>query len=155
LFALTRSPYSWNLVSILTAWPPDDVTPRSTLHQGLCVFDFERDYEKAMAYRDAEVPFLTVNDPSVHRTVERWNRPGYLEALLGDEPHRCEYSENNHFMYYIPVSKRRRKMGKAPQDWKPPTKGEKCRPFYFSETAVFPFTRTHSHLPGLCKTKQP
>jgi len=36
--------------------------------------------------------------------------------------YRCEYSPNNHFMYYIPVSKKRRKMGKVPEGWEAPTK---------------------------------
>jgi hypothetical protein len=120
-------PYAWNMVELLTAWPPDDPTPRPTIYQGLCVFDFQKDYDKAMTYRTAEVPFVTVNDPSVAATAERWNTPGYMEQLLGDEEHRCEFSENNHFMYFTPVSKKNRRNPntlrgkKIPEGWTAPT----------------------------------
>jgi hypothetical protein len=46
-----------------------------------------------------------------------------MESMLGDGPHRCEISENNHFMYYVPVSPRRRKAkGAVPEGWREPTK---------------------------------
>ena len=112
-------PYDWNILQILEHWPPDDPTPRPNVYQSFCIFDYQKDYDKAMAYRTAEVPFLVVNDPAVARTVERWNVPGYMERLLSDGPHRCEYSANNHFMYYVTPSKSQRK---AKPDWKPPTK---------------------------------
>jgi hypothetical protein len=85
-------PFEWNMLQVLQNWPPDDPKPRPHIFQSLCVFDYQRDYDKAMQYRQAEVPFVVVNDPAVHRTVERWNEPGYMEAMLGNEPHRCEYS---------------------------------------------------------------
>lgn len=115
-------PYAWNVLRILENWPPDETEARPQIFQGLCVFDYDADHDKAMAYRAAELPFVVVNDPEVNKAVERWNSPGYLEKLMGDEPHRCEYSENNHFMYYVPVSKKRRKMGKVPEGWEAPTK---------------------------------
>lgn len=115
-------PYAWKLLDVLKNWPPDDPTPRPHIYQGLCVFDYTRDYDKAMTYRMAEVPFIVVGDPSVHKTVERWNVPGYMESMLGTEPHRCEYSANNHFMYYTPVSKKRRNAKQVPEGWKEPTK---------------------------------
>jgi hypothetical protein len=122
-------PYAWNMVELLAAWPPDDATPRPTIYQGLCVFDFQKDYDKAMTYRNAELPFVTVNDPSVAATAERWNTPGYMEQLLGEEEHRCEFSENNHFMYYQPPSKKERKHPSSntrggkniPDGWTAPT----------------------------------
>lgn len=121
-------PFAWNMVELLAAWPPDDPTPRSKIYQGLCVFDFQKDYDKAMTYRTSEVPFVIVNDPSVAATAERWNTPGYMEQLLGDEEHRCEFSENNHFMYFTPVSKKNRRnqntirRGKQiPEGWTAPT----------------------------------
>jgi hypothetical protein len=120
-------PFAWNMMELLAAWPPDDPTPRPSIYQGLCVFDFQTDYEKAMTYRTAELPFVVVNDPSVAATAERWNTPGYMEQLLGDEEHRCEFSENNHFMYYTPVSKKNRRNPntvrgkKIPEGWTAPT----------------------------------
>ena len=92
-------PYQWKLVDMLDRWPTDDPEPRAKVHQGLCVFDYQKDYDKAMAYRNAELPFVTINDPAVLKTVERWSIPGYVESLLGDKPYGCEYTENNHFMY--------------------------------------------------------
>lgn len=92
-------PYQWKLVDMLDRWPTDDPEPRAKVHQGLCVFDYQKDYDKAMAYRNAELPFVTINDPAVLKTVERWSVPGYVESLLGDKPYGCEYTENNHFMY--------------------------------------------------------
>jgi len=119
----TGYPFAWNLVQILVNWPPDDATPRPNLYQGLCVFDYTKDYDKAMAYRQAELPFVVINDPQVHQAVERWNAPGYMERMLSDGPHRCEYSPNNHFMYFVPPPKSpsRRNAAHVPTDWKPPT----------------------------------
>ncbi len=98
-------PHAWNILEILEHWPPDDATPRDKVFQGLCVFDYHRDYQKALAYRNAELPFVIRGDPAVHQTVERWNSPGYMEQLMGDVPHRTEYSPNNHFMYWVPPPK--------------------------------------------------
>ena len=119
----TGYPFAWNLVQILVDWPPDDATPHPNLYQGLCVFDYTKDYEKAMNYRQAELPFVVINDPQVHQAVERWNTPGYMESMLSDGPHRCEYSPNNHFMYFVPPPKSasRRNAAQVPADWKPPT----------------------------------
>ena len=128
-------PYAWNILEVLEHWPPDDTTPRTELFQGLCVFDFHRDYDKAIKYRNAELPFVIKGDPSVHQTVERWNDPGYMEKLMGDIPHRTEYSPNNHFMYWVPPAKGTNKQNNAanklrkgkvhmvekPDNWKQPT----------------------------------
>ena len=69
-------PFAWNLMKILESWPAADTNPRSRIFQGLCVFDYQKDYQKALTYRQAEVPFVVINDPAVARTVERWNVPG-------------------------------------------------------------------------------
>jgi hypothetical protein len=121
----TGYPFAWNLMEILKAWPPDEYERRpSHIYQGLCVFDYTIDYDKAVTYRNLELPFIVINDPTVAETVERWNTPGYMEQLLDDGPHRTEYSENNHFMYYVPVSKRKKKHNRfvsRPEGWKEPT----------------------------------
>lgn len=79
----------------------------------------------ALNYRKAEVPFIVNNDIKMMRTVERWNHPGYLRQLMGKVPHRCEYSQNNHFMYFNNPNggkKKRRKRNKnVPVGWSPPT----------------------------------
>ena len=115
-------PYSWKLSEILASWPAENVQPPPQIHQGLCVFDYQKDYEKAMAYQDAELPFVVINDPAVLKTAERWNAPGYMERLLGDVPHRCEYSENNHFMYFTPGGTGKHRNQKVPEGWTEPTK---------------------------------
>ena len=121
-------PYAWNLMEILKAWPPDDPTPRPQVYQGLCVFDYQKDLQKAYTYRDAELPFVMRNDPQVQKTVKRWNSPNYLQRLLGRVRHRAEYSESNHFLYWNPpprqMGQRQRKqrgLQEMLSEWKPPT----------------------------------
>ena len=117
-------PFAWNIMNILQSWPPDDPTPRPNIYQGLCVFDFQKDFTKALAYRTAEKPFVVVNDPAIAKSAERWNIPGYMNQLLGDEEHRCEYSPNNHFMYYTPLPNKQqhvRGKKKVPAGWTAPT----------------------------------
>jgi hypothetical protein len=116
-------PFQWKLVEdLLTNWPVTDVdTTPQKIYQGLCIFDYNTDYDKALTYREAELPFVVVNDPAVARTVERWNIPGYLSQLLGGEnvQHRAEHNTNNHFMYHMPKRERRankhRHHGQEPQ----------------------------------------
>ena len=101
-------PVEWNLVhNVLSQWPADDpeLPASGTLHQGLCVFDLQKkDYEgnlaKALNYRDAEVPFVIRGDPKVAQTVERWNAPHYLSALIGDAPQGTETSSSGTFTYW-------------------------------------------------------
>lgn len=117
-------PYAWNVKDVIENWPPDDTfTVRHNIYQGLCVFDFQTEEDKALNYREAEVPFIVQNDPAVMRTVERWNQPGYIRSLLGERTrYRTEFSHNNHFMYWNKPNKRARANGKVPEDWRPPTK---------------------------------
>ena len=106
-------PIEWNLLhDVLGQWPADDpeLPASGTLYQGLCVFDLQsqsqqtngnnNNYAKAIAYRNAEVPFVVRGDVPVAQTVERWNAPHYLEALLGDLPQGTETSESGKFTYW-------------------------------------------------------
>jgi hypothetical protein len=84
-------PFQWNLVhEILHDWPVnnysnDDSSIPTEIYNGLCIFDYTQDYDKAMTYRRAELPFVVDNDPHVARTVERWSSSNnYLEQLLGE-----------------------------------------------------------------------
>jgi hypothetical protein len=112
-------PFEWKLVDqVLHSWPVTtvDEIPNNQIHQGLCVFDYQKDYATALAYRQAELPFVVVNDPAVARTVERWHIPGYLPQLIGGPKHniqhRAEYNTNSHFLYHQPHRpKRRRRHG--------------------------------------------
>ena len=97
-------PRQWNLVNqVLKHWPADDTNiPSTGIHQGLCVFDYQKEYQKALRYRDAQLPFVVVNDPNVARAAERWHYPGYMEQMVGPNvQHRAEYNKNNHFMYAL------------------------------------------------------
>lgn len=120
-------PYAWPILTLLDNWSPDDTTVPDVIYQGLCVFDYQKDFDKAMTYRKAEVPFIMQNDPEVARTVERWNQPGYMDDLLKGVKHRTEYSHNNHFMYHLPPKnkkgqkKRGRMFDKTPDNYVPPT----------------------------------
>lgn len=115
-------PFAWNAVAhVLSNWPPDDPDPRSHIYQGLCVFDFNTERDKAAHYRTAELPFIVRDDPQVLRTTERWNQPGYLDELLGDVRHRTEYSPSNRFMYWNKPDPRRGGAGVG-KEWTPPTK---------------------------------
>jgi Cupin-like domain len=106
-------PYQWKLTRILDHWPTLDTKPRAQIHQGLCVFDFNKDFDKAMRYRNAELPFITVNDPSVVKVVERWSIPGYVETMLGDRSYGCEEMSSVHFMYGSANKPKRRHGAKA------------------------------------------
>ena len=90
-------PYHWALVdSILKDWPienivsfprtPNEQPPPREIYQGLCVFDYVDDYDKALRYRQAEVPFVVRNDKKVLQTVERWNDSIYLDWFLNLHP---------------------------------------------------------------------
>jgi Cupin-like domain len=99
-------PYQWKLVDeILHDWPAASVRPHeipSKIYNGLCIFDFVHDFDKALRYRNAELPFVVVHDPDVARTVERWAIPGYMQELLGENvQHRAQYNTNGHFMYHV------------------------------------------------------
>ncbi len=106
-------PFTWSLVKdIINSWPADDIQPRKRVFQSLCVFDYNRDYGKALNYRKAELPFVVVNDPEVAEAVERWNTPGFLETMMGNVMHRCEISKNNHFLYWVQPPRRQMRGGK-------------------------------------------
>ena len=115
-------PRAWKLMDILRHWPADDPEPRMEVFQGICVFDFTKDYAKAMAYRDAEVPFVIQGDPQVAATVERWNSDHYMETLLGDEEYETEYSETNHFTFWSSSLAQYHRQQKMDDGWKEPTK---------------------------------
>lgn len=77
-------PFEWKLVDeVLNNWPVGEIdNVPDKVHNGLCIFDYENDYDKAVTYRKAELPFVVVNDPQVARAAERWSVPGYLSMLL-------------------------------------------------------------------------
>ena len=116
-------PFSWNVMDVLDNWNPDEteILP-STIYQGVCVFDWnkEGDEEKAENYRQSEVPFVIQNYPESLRASERWmTSPNYLEELIGDESIVTEHSRTNHFQFWSTKSPK----GDQPpkQEFVPPT----------------------------------
>ena len=113
-------PYEWNLLDVLNNWNPNDISSsfRPGIYQGLCRFDYERDFQKAEKYRKAELPFVLRDDPQVLKVAERWNQPDYLSQILGkDVEYTTEYSESNSLMFF---RDRRGKHARRNSDWKPP-----------------------------------
>ena len=113
-------PQAWSILDIVDNWNPDDPTPalKPKIYQGICIFNYKTDFEKALNYRNAEKPFVIRDDPLILETAERWSYPEYLDSLLGDEiKHRTEYSQNNHFMFWRLHDKKNPYFG----IWEPPT----------------------------------
>jgi Cupin-like domain len=111
-------PMSWPLAShVLRHWNVDSTTIPPSIHQGLCVFDWETESAKAKAYREAEVPFVVVNHPDILRTAERWNHPEYLRELVGRHRQRNDHSRTGHFMFW----RLDQTIIKLPEQWEPPT----------------------------------
>ncbi len=115
-------PVEWNLVDeVLRQWPADDpeLPASGILYQGLCVFDVRKNgnLEKALNYRNAEVPFVVRGDPQIAQTVERWNTPDYLQALIGDTPQGTELSASGSFTYWTDSGVDKKKY----PEYKPPT----------------------------------
>jgi hypothetical protein len=56
-------PRAWPITDIISNWNPNDVTTISPsyreVHHSLCIFDYQTQYEAALAYRDAEKPFVS------------------------------------------------------------------------------------------------
>jgi hypothetical protein len=111
-------PWTWNVMDVLMNWNASQTTEPERLYQSICVWDYETDLSVARLYRDAEVPFLLRNTPSLLQASERWNRnPEYLSLLFQDIPEKVEHSTNNHFMFFkIPPGNRQR----LPPGWTPP-----------------------------------
>lgn len=111
-------PYAWHLLDILENWNPDQTELPDQMHQGLCVFDWNNDREKAANYRELEVPFVVQNHPELLKTAYRWNSPDYIQQMVGRKDFRNEHSSNNHMMFW-----RTRHLPKKsiPSGWKAPT----------------------------------
>lgn len=99
-------PMAWTTVEVLRNWMPHDVTTiapaNRQIYQGLCVFDYTTQYDAALTYRNAELPFIIRNDPNVMSVARRWeDDTEYLHNALGDERlFRTERSPVNDFMWY-------------------------------------------------------
>lgn len=100
-------PMAWPIPEVLTNWNVNDVTTIAPnyrqVYQGLCIFDYNTQYDIALTYRNAELPFVIRGDPKVERVVEKWDdgTGEYLHSVLGDvEEYRTERSPTTSFMWY-------------------------------------------------------
>lgn len=94
---------------IVANWNPDDVdTVPERFYRTVCRFDFQTQYDLAVMYRDAEVPFQVYNVPDMNHVVRKWADDSYLRRRLGAKTkYKCEASNPggevnhgaNHFMY--------------------------------------------------------
>ncbi|CAM9184918.1 unnamed protein product, partial [Phaeothamnion confervicola] len=110
-------PKEYPIMDVLRHWGTDDagrVPPKHFL--SICRFDYQKEFETAQRYRDAEVPFIVYNVPALDETVKLWADPNYLTEELRKAGYRTqtERSVDNHFMYH--TSKKGR-----PKGWVPPT----------------------------------
>jgi hypothetical protein len=109
-------PHHFLLVDqLLKDWSVDDTDIPPTIHQSICVFDWEKHEATALRYRNAEVPFVVRNHPELLLASERWNSPGYMRFMIGPKPTRTEYSRNNHLLFWRKPHGRR-----PPKGWEPP-----------------------------------
>jgi hypothetical protein len=94
-------------MDLINNWSPDDTAIPETHYYALCRFDYQTEYAKAEAYRDAEVPFQLYNVPEMTDVAARWADPTYLRRRLGRTKYKSEASNPggdinngaNHFMY--------------------------------------------------------
>lgn len=97
-------PRAWTAEEVLTSWNPTEVTTiegHRDVFQGICVFDYQTQYETALRYRNSEVPFIIRNNPTVDATVARWDDPRYLLEEFGNsEMYRTERSPTNQFIWF-------------------------------------------------------
>ncbi|KAL7436029.1 hypothetical protein ACHAXM_005004 [Skeletonema potamos] len=99
-------PMAWKTSEVLSNWMPHDVTTIAPayreIYQSLCVFDYNTQYDAALNYRNAELPFVIRNDPNVMSVARRWeDDTEYLHNALGDDiQFRTERSPINEFMWY-------------------------------------------------------
>lgn len=107
-------PKGYPIANLTANWAIDETDIPARHYDSFCHIDFQADYQKALAYRDAEVPFIMYNIPELDAAVKKWSDLDYLNSRLGSKRYRTEASTSNHFMYWHGT----RGGGK---DWKPPT----------------------------------
>ena len=131
-------PQMFSLVDILNNWNPDNTEIPDVHYDTLCHFDYsdEEQLKLAFEYRDAEVPFVAFNIPSVEDTVKKWSDIDYLHKKMKGKKYRTETNKDNHFMYWNNGPKNNKARKKGLTDWKAPTEIEKHTFEDFVETAV-------------------
>ena len=114
-------PKAYSIMDIINNWGADEHDIPNMHYDSLCHFNFETEFDKAMNYRNADVPFVVYNNPDIDRTVMNWGSVDYVENMLAGKKYRCEASDTNHFMYWHPPGNIFRKEN---PNWQAPTSVE-------------------------------
>lgn len=108
--------------NILDNWNPDDTTIPPFHFNSLCYFNYQTELDKALNYRNAELPFVIYNVPEINEVVNRWNNLNYLKEKIGpNRKYKTATSEDNHFMYYNRPDKKGEYKDQQGRPWKKPT----------------------------------
>jgi hypothetical protein len=115
-------PKTYPMKTLLDNWNPDVTVIPPVHYNALCRINYQTDYAKALAYRDAEVPFIVYGHPEVNAVVEKWKDLDYLNKRAGSfAVYKTETSPDNHFMYWKHTSSEERFKDKEGKAWTPPT----------------------------------
>jgi len=129
-----REPDFVTLRELFEHWHPDDTSAgkwatsvahpdrvsSAGLRRSLHRFDYssEADMEKALLFRERELPFVLYNVPELDEATERVFSIPSLLANFGSTPRIVERSRDNHFMYYTTHTTLDSKVEYA--SWRPP-----------------------------------
>jgi len=103
-------PITYDMKRVLDNWNPDDTNIPPTHFNSICRFDYQKEFHKALNYRNAEKPFIVYNVPEVDEVVQKWSDLDHLNRLVGaNKMHGAETSSDNHFMYWREISKKKMK----------------------------------------------
>lgn len=115
-------PKTYPMKDVLDNWNPDDNTIPPFHYNSICYFNYVTEYQKALNYRQAEVPFVVYNVPEVQEVVEKWNSMEYLNKKVGpNKKYTTATSQDNHFMYYNRPDKRGIYKDQQGNPWTKPT----------------------------------
>jgi len=123
-------------MSLLDNWSADNTEVPEIHYDSICHVDYATEYDKAVAYRDAEKPFIVYNVPEVDKAVKKWSSIEYLKEKIGKRSYHTETSRDNHFMYWRRVQRPEKFKDRYGKPWKPPTQSEEWTFSRFLDTAI-------------------
>lgn len=125
LMAAPHDPPTQPVGDLLSAWPTRDTNPNKWLssaaypssNSGVLRFDYsdKLSRELALAYRNAEIPFVLYNVPEVERASANLTF-SFLSKQFGNKPRIVEKSKDYNFMYWSEKGFQK----EFYPDWKPP-----------------------------------
>lgn len=114
-------PVAYFITNLTENWNSDVTDIPDQHYDSLCHFNYQDpvEYQRALNYRKAEVPYVVYNAPEVDAVVRKWSDVDYLQKRLGNQYYRTETSKTNHFMYWSGADKSKSLRGG--EKWTPPT----------------------------------